>query len=159
MSKAVDYSIMSRFSDWERHPPGNLESKAELNSRGLAFLIDLVVYIILVILINAVGNIPAHMGGLGMFAYYIVFEAIVGYTPGKGVLGLVVTKENGEKIGWKEAIIRNVLRVIDILPTAYIVGAISISGTNKSQRIGDIAAKTLVLDQLDSIESEDPVTT
>jgi uncharacterized RDD family membrane protein YckC len=148
---------MASFSEWDIHPPGNLESKAGLGSRGLAFLIDFIVFIVLLILINIVGDLPLQVGGLGMLVYYIVFEALVGYTPGKGLLGLVVIKENGEKIGWKEAIIRNILRIIDALPTAYIIGAIAISGTSKQQRIGDLAANTLVVDQLDSADAEDPV--
>ena len=40
---------------------------------------------------------------------------------------------------------RNVLRLIDILPFVYLVGCVSILVTSRNQRLGDLAAGTLVV--------------
>jgi uncharacterized RDD family membrane protein YckC len=56
-----------------------------------------------------------------IFGYYFVIEGRFGRTPGKALLGLRVLKTDGTKIGYKEAILRNlskynnVLIVIDVL--------------------------------------------
>ena len=42
-------------------------------------------------------------------------------------------------------LVRNLLRLIDILPGFYVVGAISILATRRAQRLGDLAAGTMVV--------------
>src|SRR5438876_7857754 len=59
-------------------------------------------------------------------------------------LGLRVVKTDGSPISWTEAIIRNVLRIIDGL-FAYLVGAIFIWTSPLKQRLGDRAAHTVVV--------------
>jgi len=77
-------------------------------------------------------------------AYYIVMEAITGQTLGKMAMKLKVVKMDGAKIDWQAAIIRNLLRIIDGL-FFYLVGAIVVWVSKSKQRLGDMAAKTIVV--------------
>ena len=78
------------------------------------------------------------------FAYYIVPEAQWGATPGKRVVGLRVIREDGAVIGWRESIIRNVLRIVDGF-VLYAIGVILILTSAKRQRLGDRVAETIVV--------------
>lgn len=60
------------------------------------------------------------------------------------MLGLRVVKTDGSPLGWSQAVIRNLLRVIDGL-FSYLVGAILIWDSPLRQRLGDRAAKTVVV--------------
>ena len=99
------------------------------------------------------GMASASLGTLGTllylilaFAYFTLLEGNRGQTLGKMLLGIkVVREDNGEVPGLGAAAIRTVLRLIDVLPFAYIVGYISILITSKNQRLGDMAANTLVV--------------
>jgi len=53
--------------------------------------------------------------------------------------------DDGSPIGWSESIIRNLLRIVDALPTLYLLGAILVLVTDDEQRLGDIAANTVVV--------------
>jgi uncharacterized RDD family membrane protein YckC len=77
--------------------------------------------------------------------YFPYFESRSGQTPGKRVMGIKVTKENGKALTFGDALIRTVFRIIDFLPVAYIIGLIVILVSQKKQRIGDMAAKTIVV--------------
>ena len=81
--------------------------------------------------------------GIGL-AYYIIMEAVSGATLGKKAMGLKVVKEGGEPIDWKASIVRNVVRIIDGF-FFYLVGAIVVWVSKKRQRLGDMAASTLVV--------------
>lgn len=56
-----------------------------------------------------------------------------------------VVREDGAPMGLVTAFIRNLLRIIDYLPTLYIFGIIMILISNERQRLGDMAAKTVVI--------------
>ena len=56
-----------------------------------------------------------------------------------------VVRSGGEPVGFLTSAIRNILRVVDFLPFAYVIGATSILATRKNQRLGDLAAGTLVV--------------
>ena len=77
-------------------------------------------------------------------AYFTYLEGTRGQTIGKRVMGIKVVKEDGSPIDMGTAFIRNILRVIDGL-IAYLVGAILIWMSHKKQRLGDRAAKTVVI--------------
>ena len=76
--------------------------------------------------------------------YFIVLEATQGATLGKMALGLRVVRTDGSPISWTESIIRNLLRIIDGL-FIYLVGAIFIWTSPLKQRLGDRAARTVVI--------------
>lgn len=80
------------------------------------------------------------------FGYFIVLEAMYGQTLGKKLLGIVVVTEDGEEIDWVDSVIRNVLRIVDALPTLYLVGLIVILLSDEGQRLGDIAGSTYVVE-------------
>ena len=68
-----------------------------------------------------------------------------GQTPGKRAFGLRVVKVEGYAIGFQDAMLRNILRAADFAPFFYAAGFISMSLTSRMQRIGDIAAGTMVI--------------
>ena len=83
------------------------------------------------------------------FSYYVVLEATMGITVGKRAVGIRVLKDDGSPIGWPGAIIRNLLRIVDLLPVIipYLVGAILASRSERRQRLGDRVAGTIVVRQ------------
>jgi uncharacterized RDD family membrane protein YckC len=87
---------------------------------------------------------PAFIWFLLALAYYIVMEKTSGATLGKKAMGLKVMKESGEPLDWQAAIVRNIMRIIDGF-VFYLVGAIAVWVSKKKQRLGDMAAKTLVV--------------
>lgn len=68
-----------------------------------------------------------------------------GQTPGKKALGLRVVDETGGRAAFTKLAIRNLLRVIDFLPLLYGSGILVMLSTGRGQRIGDLAAGTLVV--------------
>jgi uncharacterized RDD family membrane protein YckC len=78
--------------------------------------------------------------------YGIGFEWLWrGQTLGKRVLGLRVMDARGLKLHVSQIVIRNVLRAVDTLPLLYMVGGIACAVNRYSQRLGDIAANTVVV--------------
>ena len=68
-----------------------------------------------------------------------------GQTLGKRLLRLRVTDEQGLRLQFSQVVIRNLLRVVDSLPLLYLVGGVACLVSGKSQRLGDIAASTVVV--------------
>ncbi|MCD6495924.1 MAG: RDD family protein [Candidatus Aenigmarchaeota archaeon] len=79
--------------------------------------------------------------GLGYFVY---FEGTTGQTIGKKIVNIKVVREDGKPMDYMTALVRTVLRVIDGIGF-YIVGLIVLLASKDKQRIGDMAAKTLVV--------------
>jgi uncharacterized RDD family membrane protein YckC len=78
--------------------------------------------------------------------YFLLFEAFwSGQTPGKRLQKLRVIRVDGQPIGWLESAIRNILRAVDLLAGIYPLGLIFIFLSSRSQRIGDMAAGTVVI--------------
>ena len=80
-----------------------------------------------------------------LLAYYFVFEVTVGQTVGKQLLGLRVVRADGSRPSAAAIAVRTLLRLVDWLPTLYLVGFIAMLATGvRRQRLGDLAAKTRV---------------
>ncbi len=80
------------------------------------------------------------------WGYYIFFEILWnGQTPGKRWVGLRVIRLDGTPVTTAEVVIRNLVRTIDLLPTAYGVGIIVMFVNRNSRRLGDLAAGTVVV--------------
>jgi len=80
------------------------------------------------------------------FGYDVAFETLAsGRTPGKRAAGLRVVRLGGEPVGFVSSAVRNLLRLVDSLPGIYAVGAVSILFSHRNQRLGDLAAGTLVV--------------
>jgi uncharacterized RDD family membrane protein YckC len=82
-----------------------------------------------------------------LWGYFALFELYRnGQTPGKRYMKIRVVKEGGGAIGFSEVAIRNLLRPIDGLPF-YPIAGIAMFFTRKSQRLGDLAAGTVVISE------------
>jgi uncharacterized RDD family membrane protein YckC len=77
--------------------------------------------------------------------YYGVSESLFGATFGKRLAGLRVTDLEGRRIGWQAAILRNVARLLDVLPVLYLLGGFLTLSSRQHQRLGDRFAGTLVV--------------
>lgn len=76
--------------------------------------------------------------------YFTYFEGKNGQTPGKMAMGIKVVRESGN-MTYGAALIRSILRIIDWLPFVYILGFIVALASKNNQRIGDLAARTMVV--------------
>lgn len=97
---------------------------------------------------EAEGGLCGFLAGIQyliMFAYFVILEWKLGGTLGKLMMGIRVVKITGEPLSFKDSLIRNVMRIIDILPFLYVVGVITIWCSKKKQRVGDMLAKTVVV--------------
>ncbi len=128
--------------------------------RAGAYIIDLLIrfalLIILGILISLTGIVIGHKvsGGLSLlmvflleWLYPVVFEAGKrGATPGKRAVGLRVVQATGSPITLGQAVVRNFLRFIDAMPLfTYAFGVTSCLASKRFQRLGDLAAGTVVV--------------
>lgn len=78
--------------------------------------------------------------------YPALFEVYAdGATPGKKALGLKVIHANGAPVDWSAALIRNLLRAVDFLPMLYGFGLVAMLCNRDFQRLGDLAAGTVVI--------------
>ncbi|RZN45391.1 RDD family protein [archaeon] len=77
--------------------------------------------------------------------YFTILEGTSGQSLGKRIMHIRVVREDGAPMDLVTAFIRNLLRIIDYLPTLYIFGIIMILISNERQRLGDMAAKTVVI--------------
>jgi uncharacterized RDD family membrane protein YckC len=143
--------------------PENIILEAEIagfGSRCLAALIDYTIILGLLFVLYAF-TLSAVIGSRGsstavviyiiiqfviFLGYHLIFEwAWNGQTLGKRWLGIRVVQTNGLPITVTAVLIRNILRLIDFLPLGYGVGLISLFVTRRTQRLGDLAARTVVI--------------
>ncbi len=83
------------------------------------------------------------------WGYDVAFEVLAsGRTPGKRWNGLRVVLEGGRPVGFRASATRNLLRIVDWLPSGYLVGIISILVSSRNQRLGDLVAGTIVVREL-----------
>lgn len=132
--------------------------------RSLAFVVDTLVktaitfaVVMVIVLVTGltIGGDDADEIGEGFillalffieWGYFVWFEhSEKGATPGKRAFGLRVVRISGAPISLTQAVIRNVLRFVDMLPFTYGIGLASCLMTKSFQRLGDLAAGTLVV--------------
>ena len=154
---------------------------AGAGSRGVALLVDGIIQGLLYLAVLAVvSSIPAlddadafgssaqdelflavaiaalFLFGI-QFLYDVLFETLgSGRTPGKRMTGLRVVRVGGGPVGFLASAIRNLLRLVDFLPGPYLVGLIAIVASGKNQRLGDMAAGTLVVRERTGIREAPP---
>lgn len=86
------------------------------------------------------------LGFVLYYGYFAAFEALWnGQTPGKRLVRLRVITTSGRPITAYEALLRNLVRIVDQLPVVYTVGLLSVFLTERNQRLGDLAADTVVV--------------
>jgi uncharacterized RDD family membrane protein YckC len=128
--------------------------------RAGAYLIDLIIRGAIMSVVSFVmiyGGVVVGenvVAGLLMLAWFlidwlypVIFETGKrGATPGKRVAGLRVVQASGSPITMGQAVIRNFLRFIDGMPMfTYVIGLTSCLATKRFQRLGDLAAGTVVI--------------
>jgi uncharacterized RDD family membrane protein YckC len=146
--------------------PEQIELSLELagaGSRFVAQVIDWLIKFLFLVVLACLGAVFGALLGvtelsfaalflvviLGFFialAYDVYYEtAWNGQTPGKWVARIRVIREGGAPIDFRSACIRNVLNVADLLPAFYLLGGILVLLTPRKQRLGDLAAGTVVI--------------
>ena len=131
---------------------------AGIGSRFIAAILDLMVQgmvllaagILLGVTGGGAGGVAtaafAIVSFLVFFAYDVLFEVRSrGRTLGKRWTGLRVVRTGGSPVTFVPSCVRNVMRLVDILPLFYAVGMFSIFFTSRNQRLGDLAAGTLIV--------------
>jgi uncharacterized RDD family membrane protein YckC len=127
-------------------------------TRFLAWLIDglciSVMMTILGIVIGLVGIlVPGFAFAFYVIAYFVIsigygifFEwALRGQTIGKKLFRLRVVDVEGMRLQFNQIVTRNLLRFVDALPALYFVGGLTCWLNRNCQRLGDIAANTIVI--------------
>jgi uncharacterized RDD family membrane protein YckC len=130
---------------------------AGLGSRGIAMLIDGLIQIaclgaLLAVIAAMHPGTAATVAILTVasfmlfFGYFFVFEGLWrGRTPGKAAQRLRAVRVDGHPMSGAQMFVRNIVRIVDFLPAYYAIGCVSIALTKRSQRLGDLAAGTLVI--------------
>ena len=78
--------------------------------------------------------------------YPVLFEVLNnGRTPGKSAMKLAVTHSDGTPVTLNGSLIRNLLRTADMFPAFYLAGFICMLSNPRFQRLGDLAADTVVI--------------
>jgi uncharacterized RDD family membrane protein YckC len=121
--------------------------------RATAFLIDALIRLAILSVCASLFTMGQRVGtGLYWISafvinwlYPVLFEmSAAAATPGKRVMGLYVLMANGLPITPAGCLIRNLLRVIDMLPLLYAFAIVAILLRRDSRRLGDLAAGTVV---------------
>jgi uncharacterized RDD family membrane protein YckC len=127
-------------------------------TRFAAWLIDWMCITCLAIILNFLLVLPALLSPdvgramtiLSYFAISIGYGIALewfwrGQTLGKRILRLRVVDANGLRLQFSQVVIRNLLRAVDMLPLLYLVGGVACALTKRAQRLGDLAANTVVI--------------
>lgn len=127
-------------------------------TRFLAWVIDLAVMIGATLLVSlALGLLQVISLDMARAVTTLAFFVIqIGYgiamewlwrgqTVGKRVLRLRVMDVQGLRLQFSQIVIRNLLRFVDCLPVFYLVGGLACLASRRSQRLGDLAANTVVV--------------
>ena len=140
-------------------------SLASAGSRFLALAIDTVLQTVVILVIALLGlasltvqfaagaeltlwlqALMILVGFTVFYGYFAIFEAIWnGQTPGKRAIGLRVLTLSGRPITVFDSILRNLVRIVDQIPGIYAVGLVSVFLSARNQRLGDLAAGTVVV--------------
>ena len=126
-----------------------------------AYLLDLLIRAgvfmagsMLVMLLFALAGLPGIGFGLTLVLWFLLewfygglFEAFWnGQTPGKRMMQIRVLSIDGQPINGLQAVLRNVLRVVDQQPVVFgLVGLLTATLNDRFQRMGDLACGTMVV--------------
>ncbi len=132
-----------------------------IGSRALALLIDVAILVgvqlailILLLYLSSRGLAPGDWGGIlfGVvsfalwYGYFTVFEGLRrGQTPGKRWVGLRVVRDTGHPVDLGAAALRNLIRIVDLVPPTCLIGALLVALHPRAKRLGDLVAGTVVV--------------
>jgi uncharacterized RDD family membrane protein YckC len=127
-------------------------------TRFLAWLVDLLCIVglltVLGFALGLLGILGADLAGaFGTLAYFVISVgygmacewAWRGQTVGKRLLRLRVVDADGLRLQFNQIVTRNLLRFVDSLPAVYFVGGVACWLSPRCQRLGDLAANTVVI--------------
>lgn len=135
----------------------NKTNKSNLRKRTFASILDYGFFLSLTIAYivyfgepdgageNTVTGLLALVIPIAWFLYFVVIETINEATLGHQAFNLAVKTENRKPITLKQSFKRHLLDPIDILIFG-IPARIAIKNSDKHQRLGDMWAKTIVVD-------------
>jgi uncharacterized RDD family membrane protein YckC len=127
VSRALAWAIDASAIATACYLAGQLSAGFNLFSRDVAAAVTVVLYFVI------------------SMAYGILLEwRWRGQTLGKRVLGLRVIDVQGLHLQLPQIVVRNLLRLLDILPLFYLVGGLACALSRNAQRLGDLAANTVV---------------
>ena len=145
---------------------------AGIGSRGAAAIVDTLIQAVtltvLFIALTAAAAVASSLPGVGAplgrggtvllggllalaifvitAGYFMLWEIVwSGQTPGKRLVGVRVIRENGYPLRPVDAVIRNLVRIVDWLPLFYGVGMLVMLLNGRSRRLGDFASGTIVV--------------
>lgn len=126
--------------------------------RAAAFLIDwaavTVAWSVIAGVLNVLQVFSEDLAGLVVTVGYFLFSQGYGIatewlwrgqTMGKRLLRLRVVDARGLRLSFAQVVLRNLLRFVDALPVFYLVGGLAALLNRRAQRLGDLAADTLVV--------------
>ena len=124
-------------------------------SRFTSSLVDTTLQVAAIVPFLLAGGLIGGLAGPAVALLAILLVAIgvptafdafaAGRTPGRRLSGLQLVTEEGATVPFVPAATRNIVRIVDFLPFFYCVGVLAILATPRSQRLGDLAAGTLVV--------------
>jgi len=136
-------------------------------TRCVAWAFDLVVILALFQLISKLLSILQVFAGDMAMALMVAlqFAVMIGYgiffewfwrgqTIGKRIMRLQVIDERGLTLKLNQIVLRNLFRILDSLPMFYMVGGLACLLSSRAQRLGDLAAGTLVVRRIEIAEPE-----
>lgn len=127
---------------------------AGLGSRFISSLVDTTLMVVVIIpfllLAAAMGSAGVAVASLALLIVLFVvptaFDALAGgRTPGRRLAGLRLVTDDGGPVGLLPAAVRNFIRPVDFLPSLYTIGVLAVFVSERNQRLGDLAAGTLVV--------------
>jgi uncharacterized RDD family membrane protein YckC len=133
---------------------------ATAGSRSAAFLIDYIIILLVVVGLNSLihlvdsGDLFSSyfiaviylVTGTLLWVYFVISETVLdGSSIGKRILGIRVIKEDGSPIDSVDSLTRNFIRYVDLLPGTCLVGFVVMMLNERSKRLGDYAAGTIVV--------------
>ena len=133
---------------------------ARLRERTGAYVLDFIIVIVsyCVLTVTFLSLFPIADSGQGwlvflyvgffaaLFFYFILMEILMsGRTVGKMAVGIKVVRLDGKEPKWSDVVLRAVLQIVDIIFSVGIIGILLIKTTPHAQRLGDLAANTVVI--------------
>ena len=127
-------------------------------SRMLALVIDIAVIIMLGSFLEKLlapllvfgQDLADALTVIGYFVISLIYSALAewrwrGQTVGKRLLRLRVVDARGLRLEPSQVVVRNLMRFVDALPLLYLVGGVACVLSRYRQRLGDLAAGTVVV--------------
>ncbi|MBA4388798.1 MAG: RDD family protein [Verrucomicrobia bacterium] len=113
---------------------------------AIGFVIRMILSGFSIVSLDIAGAFSLIAGFLLSVGYPMFFEWLWhGQTIGKKAVRIQVMDEQGLRLRFHQVMMRNLLRVVDTLPWFYMLGGIVSVLSPRSQRLGDMAANTIVV--------------